>query len=59
MHVMHTVHYISSPSKRKTSSSQRVSENDLIGGGSGGAGGARAPPTFQLGVLSTPIIIFV
>ena len=24
-----------------------------------GAGGARAPPTFQLGVLSTPINMFV
>jgi len=25
-----------------------------IGGRSGGAGGASAPPTFRLGVLSTP-----
>jgi len=29
----------------------------VIGGGSGGAGGAEAPPTFRLGVLSTPMQI--
>jgi len=26
----------------------------FIGGGSGGVGGASAPPTFRMGVLSTP-----